>query len=133
MLGLTPLVAVGLGHHEQPLGLYLHAHLYIYIYTGQGAHVCVCIPTCKHEHGECVNVGAFEDLYKCIATHANPQVHIPSDSNCTCANPANVLTNNSMASLSSPVMFFRIWVGLFMSLEHVGVASRNSWELQVAM
>lgn len=90
-------------------------------------------PIVKHEHGECVNVGACKDLYSCMTTYADPQVHILSDSNCTCANPANINTNSKMASLSSPVMFFKTWVGTFMSLVHVGVASRNSWELQVAM
>ena len=90
-------------------------------------------PIVKHEHGECVNIGACKDLYSCMATYADPQVHILNDSNCTCAHPANIVTNNKTALLNSPVMFFRTWVGAVMSLVYVGVASRNSWELQVAM
>ena len=86
-------------------------------------------PIAKHEHGECVNIGACKDLYSCMAAYAGPQVHILSDSNCTCANPANLNTSSKMASLSSPAMFFRTWVGTFMSLVHVEVASPGNYKL----
>ena len=122
----------------QALSSFESQYLYIYMYTSTCKQVKVHMsmyvyPVVKHEHGEQVIVGACRDLCPCMATGAGPQVHILSDSNCTCAKPANTNnTRNKMASLSSPIMFFRTWVGTFMSLVHVGVASRNPWELQLA-